>query len=52
MPVRFSEILQQLSEWRMEVDYDSAPDIDESMAGELVSLAGEFVEELFRIQAE
>jgi len=51
LPTRFSAILQKLSEWRMEVDYDSAPDIDAARAGELVSLAGEFVEELFRIQA-
>ena len=49
LPVRFSTILQKLSEWRMGAVYDSAPDIDETRAAELVQLAGEFIATVLKI---
>ncbi|MBI4374213.1 MAG: HEPN domain-containing protein [Deltaproteobacteria bacterium] len=49
LSVRFSEIWQKLSGWRMEVDYDSMPDVDDERAGELVMQAEEFVAELLKI---
>lgn len=50
LPARFSETWQKLSEWRMEADYDSSPDIDGHRALELVELAEEFVKELLKIK--
>jgi len=50
LPAQFSETWQQLSEWRMEADYDSSPDIDDPRAQELVQLAEEFITELLKIR--
>lgn len=47
---KYSQIWTELSKWRSAVDYTALPPIDKSKAGNLVSIAEDFVSTLLKIK--